>query len=83
MNEESQLFDLELSFNSKFKSKLMTLNSQMINIEQNYQSKLDDHFTVKERIKVLFIILCFNLFSNIILNIKGKNMFNCWREKRC
>jgi hypothetical protein len=83
MSEESQLFDLELSFNSKFKSKLMALNSQMINIEQNYQSKLDEHFTVKERIKVFFSILYFNLFSKINLNIKGKNMRHCWREKRC
>ena len=41
MHEESQLFDLEFNFNSKFKSKLMSLNSEIINIEQNYQSKLD------------------------------------------
>ena len=36
MHEESQLFDLEFNFNSKFKSKLMSLNSEIINIEKNY-----------------------------------------------
>ena len=56
MHEESQLFDLELNFNSKFKSKLMSLNSEIINIEQNYQSKLDENFSMKEKIKVKFFL---------------------------
>lgn len=52
MNEERQLFDSEVDFNSKFKSKLQELDAQILNIEKNHQLKLDENFSIKEKIKV-------------------------------
>ena len=52
MKEESQLFDLEVDFNNQYKTKLLALNAKIINIEQNYQLKLDENFSNKDELKV-------------------------------
>lgn len=50
--EESKIFDSEIKFNKEYKAKIANLNASIINIERNYQTKLDENFTSKENIKV-------------------------------